>query len=338
MRLLACALTVLLAVPTLALPVQTSYASRYTNEEDCEKRKQVKPCCNKKWATNEATGELEQVLSLETLEEAAWGERVPARTYPMFWIETAGVAVSPISFATSIRLDLDREAVFQVTEIRPDSPAAAAGLKAGDIVTHINGHAPVSPVLLRDALLNTDLDDTVTLSVIWQGEAVDVLLAPLAHTPLAVSVPWTVVLENQQGKVEAHFQNRRVDVFLNGQHVPSEQLRTETDHVALLNTAGQAFVDIPTPQVLEDTWLPFEQAMQLPQPGTHRGALLLQEGLGFFTDGITHRLHASDPLLPDFHVVRDADVFTILDDMDVVRYQILFQEGTFFWWRNPIQF
>lgn len=333
-RLLACTFTVLLVVPTLALPLQRSYASQYA-PTDCEKRQQAEPCCQTKWATNEATGELEQVVPLEATEPAEW---TSPTTYPSYWIETAGVAVAPISFATSIRLDLNREAVFQVMEVLPDSPAAAAGLKAGDIVTHINGRAPVSPALLRNALLNTNLDDTVTLSVIWQGETVDMLISPLAQTPLSVSIPWTVVLEDQQGKVEAHFHDRHVDVFLNGQHVPSEQLRTETDHVALLTASGKSLVDIPTPQVLEDTWLPFEQAMQLPNPGTHRGALLLQDGLGFFTDGITHRLRTTDPLLPDLHVVRDADVFTILDDMDTVRYQILFQKGSFFWWRNPGQF
>lgn len=335
MRLLACVLTLLLAVPVFAVPAQTAY-SRLS---DCEKKRLQEKCCKTKWATNEATGELEAVLPLETTTLPTQGNspwRVSDTGRPMYTIDEVGVSVSPISFETSLRFDLDREDVFEIAEVEPNSPAAAAGLKVGDIVTHINGQAPVTPARLRDALLNTDINDTVTLSVVWQGEAVDVLLSPLAHTPLAVSVPWTIVVENPQGKVEAHFQSRRVDVFLNGQHVPSEQVRAETDHVALLNASGQSLVQIPTPYMVETEWLPIEQSIA--QKATHRGALLLQDGLGFFTDGLTHRLHQNDPLLPNLHVKREADVFNILDDMDVVRYQILFQEGSFFWWRNPVHF
>jgi serine protease Do len=71
----------------------------------------------------------------------------------------------------------DQPAV-QIGDIIPDSPAAKAGLKQGDIVVKVNGEAlergdesDELPILLRRRLLRMKSGDTVTLSVIRKRNA-----------------------------------------------------------------------------------------------------------------------------------------------------------------------
>jgi len=53
-----------------------------------------------------------------------------------------------------------------VASVSPDSPAAQAGLKAGDVITAVNGKAIATPRELVSAMPAADSSQEVTLSVV----------------------------------------------------------------------------------------------------------------------------------------------------------------------------
>lgn len=61
-----------------------------------------------------------------------------------------------------------------ITEVTEDSPAAQAGLQVDDIVTAVDGDVVDAERTLRDRLLAYEPDDTVTLSVLRDGETTEV--------------------------------------------------------------------------------------------------------------------------------------------------------------------
>lgn len=69
-----------------------------------------------------------------------------------------------------------------VSEVKPDSPAARAGLAAGDVVVEADGEAVADTEELRDALAKHDDGDEVGLTVIRDGKRRN-LTATLAAWP-----------------------------------------------------------------------------------------------------------------------------------------------------------
>jgi S1-C subfamily serine protease len=61
-----------------------------------------------------------------------------------------------------------------VVSVRPDTPAAAAGLLIGDVMVSIAGHAIAEPEDLVDVLGPERVGSTVTLSLLRGGEPRDV--------------------------------------------------------------------------------------------------------------------------------------------------------------------
>lgn len=57
-----------------------------------------------------------------------------------------------------------------VTEVVKDSPAAAAGLKAGDVVVELQGEPIDSPSALHEAMAGTDPDQQIKVGVLRQGK------------------------------------------------------------------------------------------------------------------------------------------------------------------------
>jgi putative serine protease PepD len=57
----------------------------------------------------------------------------------------------------------------KITQVRPDSPAAKAGLKVGDVVTAFDGHSVTSADDLTAAVFNAKSGDTVTITVRRDG-------------------------------------------------------------------------------------------------------------------------------------------------------------------------
>lgn len=69
----------------------------------------------------------------------------------------------------------------QVTDVAPDSPAAEAGLKVGDVITALNGDN-VTADTIRDSIANLAVGDEITLSVQRGDEALE-LSATLSERP-----------------------------------------------------------------------------------------------------------------------------------------------------------
>jgi Do/DeqQ family serine protease len=81
--------------------------------------------------------------------------------------------------AQALSLGSRRGAV--VTRVQAGSPAAAAGLKAGDVVTAIGGKAVANPRDLHNAEGLLPVGEAVTLSVLREGRAVDLSMAVKAR-------------------------------------------------------------------------------------------------------------------------------------------------------------
>ncbi len=75
-----------------------------------------------------------------------------------------------------------------VTEVREDSPAAAAGLKAGDVITKIDDQDTPSTEDLMEAMGDTEPDQTIHLSVLRQGKEKS-FKATLAKMPKGLDHP-----------------------------------------------------------------------------------------------------------------------------------------------------
>lgn len=84
-----------------------------------------------------------------------------------------------VSFTT---LDADTAAANNVTvtdgalikEVAEGSPAAEAGLQAGDVVTAVNGEAVDAEHTLRDRMIAYEAGDVVTLTVLRNGDTMEV--------------------------------------------------------------------------------------------------------------------------------------------------------------------
>ncbi len=98
------------------------------------------------------------------------------------WIGAEGEALTSESAA---RAGLSRPIGMRVSGVVPGSPAEKAGLKAGDIVHAIDGKEVLDPSSLRYQIASHPLGETVTLTVIRDGKARNLLLAlaPPPETP-----------------------------------------------------------------------------------------------------------------------------------------------------------
>jgi S1-C subfamily serine protease len=72
-----------------------------------------------------------------------------------------------------------------VASVAPDSPAARAGLKAGDVITAVNGKAVTTPGELVSSLPSADSSQDVTLSVVREKKEMTLkaTLTPAADRP-----------------------------------------------------------------------------------------------------------------------------------------------------------
>ena len=79
-----------------------------------------------------------------------------------------------------------------INEVVADSPAAEAGLQAGDVVTAVNGDPVDAERTLRERLLAYDPGDTITLDVLRDGETMstDVTLAEVSMSDMMGEFPF----------------------------------------------------------------------------------------------------------------------------------------------------
>lgn len=85
-----------------------------------------------------------------------------------------GVRIVDLNEETAAENDVDVTEGALVLEVVADSPAEAAGLQAGDIITAVDGDVVDAERTLRDRLYAYEPEDTVTLSVLRDGETLDV--------------------------------------------------------------------------------------------------------------------------------------------------------------------
>jgi serine protease Do len=87
------------------------------------------------------------------------------------WI---GINYAPITneLASAYNLPVDH-GIF-VADVQTGSPAAAAGLQRGDIITHVNGKAIVSGTELQEAIGKSSVGSTITLRVVSDGQPRDI--------------------------------------------------------------------------------------------------------------------------------------------------------------------
>lgn len=85
-----------------------------------------------------------------------------------------GIGTQQVALPEHQRAGLDREHALLVMAVAPDSPAAAAGVLVGDLVTALGDKAVASPDDLLDALTGVPAGRAVALQVLRGGAAADV--------------------------------------------------------------------------------------------------------------------------------------------------------------------
>jgi serine protease Do len=93
------------------------------------------------------------------------------------WIGAEGEAVTP---ETAAAAGLSRLSGMLVTGVSPGSPAAAAGLRPGDIVFAVDGKEVTDPASLRYQIATQPVGDTVTLTVVRERAARNLTLRAVA--------------------------------------------------------------------------------------------------------------------------------------------------------------
>jgi S1-C subfamily serine protease len=81
-----------------------------------------------------------------------------------------GVEGAILNETTAREFNVEQQDGFYVSRVLTDSPAADAGLQAGDVITSINGTAVNEDLNLRDLLQSMSDSDTVSLEVQRDGE------------------------------------------------------------------------------------------------------------------------------------------------------------------------
>ncbi|HEY9889977.1 MAG TPA: PDZ domain-containing protein, partial [Candidatus Obscuribacterales bacterium] len=64
--------------------------------------------------------------------------------------------------------------------VQPDSPAARAGLRAGDVIVTLGGQAVQDAEAVQSVVQATEIGDPLTLMIDRQGERLEITLRPAA--------------------------------------------------------------------------------------------------------------------------------------------------------------
>lgn len=98
---------------------------------------------------------------------------------------TLGVQAQAIDDSIAPALELEPGSGAVVTSVAPESPGAKAGLRAGDVITSVNGRAVRSPQDLRNVEALLPVDSDLKIAVVRDGRALEVgttLKAPVLRT------------------------------------------------------------------------------------------------------------------------------------------------------------
>lgn len=139
---------------------------------------------------------------------------------PMVEATYLGLNCEPLDFDTAALLLVDEGTGLNVTFVAPDSPAAAAGLQAGDTLLTMGDQVLVNPEQMAVLIRTHEEGDEVTLRVIREGEEFD-LTAELGTNTVPQLGPggrnlsqfWNV---ERQGHAAPHGQFRVLPEGLHG--------------------------------------------------------------------------------------------------------------------------
>lgn len=105
-----------------------------------------------------------------TGDDWSWSESGSSRRPKM------GVYLAEPSKTLAAQLHFDRSEATVITDIVNDSPAERAGLRETDVVTRIDGVDQADPSDLRKAIRSKQWGDAMTLTVIREGQPMDVVV------------------------------------------------------------------------------------------------------------------------------------------------------------------
>lgn len=91
-----------------------------------------------------------------------------------------GVSIQPVSYELSTQLGVAPKSGVAVTNVFPNTPAAKAGLMAGDVITNFGGIAVTTPQQLQIAVERSPMGKPLTVDVVRDGKAMDLIYQPEA--------------------------------------------------------------------------------------------------------------------------------------------------------------
>lgn len=89
-----------------------------------------------------------------------------------------GLALAPMSDEIAARFNITKQDGLVVVRVMPNSPAATAGVKEGDVLTTINGAAIKTMADLRTATSTFQVGTPVNLVLVRQGQTVNLAVTP----------------------------------------------------------------------------------------------------------------------------------------------------------------
>jgi predicted metalloprotease with PDZ domain len=119
-----------------------------------------------------------------------------------------------------------------IWRVAEDSPASAAGLKGGDVITTIDGEPVASPQALTDAIAEREPGDEITLTVFWDKEESEIEITLGEHPEkggkayLGVWVGSLLHMEHLKGDEGPHRFK-----FFERPMVPSDKLHLDLDEL-----------------------------------------------------------------------------------------------------------
>jgi membrane-associated protease RseP (regulator of RpoE activity) len=132
-------------------------------------------------ATTRPTITLQNGTNQLTTEKLVIRADGPARTEKAAWL---GVATSraPLSLMKQLKL----KSGVVVDDVKPDSPAAAAGLKPQDLIEKLDDQLLINPAQLEALVRMHKAGDSITLTILHEGDRSTVTAKLVEHDVLAM--------------------------------------------------------------------------------------------------------------------------------------------------------
>lgn len=138
-----------------------------------------------------------------------------------------GVEVRPIGEATGRELGLTPGHGLRVMQVAADSPAEAAGLMPGDVLTAVNDQRLINSEQLAVLIRGMSAEDQVTLYVMREGEAIELHATLASREVQRLRPPGLRMPEAPEGLVWPRGLELELRNGLNGQLEPGEWMVPE---------------------------------------------------------------------------------------------------------------